>query len=126
MIDHFKISKTGKDQLITLKRRTGLDNWNVLCRWAFCVSLAETSPPRDDKIPADSNLEMTWRTFAGENDKIYWELLRLRCISDRLGTDSETMHKAFRLHVHRGISYLVGNSKLTTITGLLDLAVTRI
>lgn len=125
-MDSFKLSKKAKDQMITLKRRTGLENWNVLCRWAFCVSLAEPSVPRDDRIPTDSNVEMTWRTFAGENEQIYLELLRQRCIEDGHEPNDANMMKVFRMHVHRGISYLVGSPSLTSIAGLVEMAVTRI
>ncbi|WP_077953634.1 DndE family protein [Salmonella enterica] len=48
-IEHVRLSEKAKQQLITLKRRTGIDNWNVLCRWAFCLSLAEKAvPPHED------------------------------------------------------------------------------
>jgi len=126
MIESFKLSKKAKDQLITLKRRTGLENWNVLCRWAFCVSLAEGSIPRDDNIPADSNVEMTWRTFAGDNEQVYLELLRHRCISDGYKPDQVNLTKVFRLHLHRGISYLAGSQSVTSIAGLIEMAVPRI
>jgi len=125
-MEGFRVSKKGKDQLIILKRRTGLENWNVLCRWAFCSSLAEESSPRDDKIPADSNIEMTWKTFAGENDKVYLELLRQRCIADGYEPTENNLLKEFRLHVHRGISYLVGLPHLTSIAGLIETCVTQI
>ncbi|WP_435947067.1 DndE family protein [Dryocola sp. BD586] len=32
-IDNVRLSEKAKQQLITLKRRTGIENWNVLCRW---------------------------------------------------------------------------------------------
>ena len=44
-LEHIRLSQTARDQLITLKRRTGIAHWNVLCRWAFCRSLAEPAPP---------------------------------------------------------------------------------
>jgi DNA sulfur modification protein DndE len=40
LIDSVRVSKQARDQLITLRRRTGIENWNVVCRWAFCASLA--------------------------------------------------------------------------------------
>jgi len=43
MIETIRISEKGKQQLIQLKRKTGIDNWHTLCRWAFCISLAEPS-----------------------------------------------------------------------------------
>ena len=44
-IEHIRLSQQARDQLITLKRRTGIAHWNVLCRWALCRSLAEPAPP---------------------------------------------------------------------------------
>jgi len=44
-IDRIRLSQTAKDQLTKLKRITKIDQWNILCRWAF-VALAEpTIPP---------------------------------------------------------------------------------
>ena len=34
-IDRIKLSQSARDQLIKLKRITKIDQWNVLCRWAF-------------------------------------------------------------------------------------------
>ena len=65
-IERFKLSKSAKDQLSKLKRYTKIDQWNILCRWAFCRSLAEPTQPSPVPIPADSNVEMTWRVFGGE------------------------------------------------------------
>lgn len=56
-IKHIRVSSQAKDQLIRLKTRTGIDQWNILCRWAFCLSLAEATPPTPVDIPADSNVE---------------------------------------------------------------------
>ena len=62
-LDHIRLSQQSRDQLIRLKRHTGIKHWNVLCRWAFCASLAEPTVPAPAKIPADSTLEMTWQVF---------------------------------------------------------------
>ena len=51
-IEHIRISRTARDQLITLKRRTGIMHWNVLCRWALCRSLAEPAPPPAIRLTA--------------------------------------------------------------------------
>ena len=63
LLEHIRLSEQARDQLIKVKRYTGIPHWNTLCRWAFCVSLAEPSPPAPAKIPADSSVEMNWRTF---------------------------------------------------------------
>jgi DNA sulfur modification protein DndE len=122
-LDHIRLSQTARDQLITLKRRTGITHWNVLCRWALCRSLAETTPPAAMKLTLDSNVEMSWRVFAGELGDVLWALLRYRCHEQGLPLDEETLAQQFRLHLHRGIGYLVGDPRVTDLPGLAGLAV---
>lgn len=122
-VEHIRLSQQAKDQLIKLKRVTGIEHWNVLCRWAFCVSLAEQGVPPPAKIPADSNVEMSWKVFGGRYADLYLALLKERCVRDGLGTDPETLAQQFRLHLHRGISYLFGNKQLRKIDDLIALAV---
>lgn len=121
-LENIRLSQHARDQLITLKRRTNIAHWNVLCRWAFCRSLAEPTPPPAAKHPADSKVEMNWRTFAGPHGDIYWALLRQRCHTDGLPLDEEVLAQQFRIHLHRGIGYLVGDRNMRTITDLLELA----
>lgn len=121
-VEHIRLSRTARDQLVTLKRRTKIGHWNVLCRWAFCRSIAEDSPPPGAKIPADSNLEMTWKVFAGAHGEELWALLRQRCHADGLPLDEDTLALQFRLHLHRGIGYLVGDPRVTDVAGLAGIA----
>lgn len=120
-IEHIRLSQQAKDQLIKLKRVTGIEHWNVLCRWALCVSLAEQSVPPQAKIPADSNVEMSWKVFGGRYADLYIALVKERCVRDGLGVDAETVAQQFRLHLHRGISYLAGNKELHKIDDLVAL-----
>ena len=122
MIKQVRVSSQAKDQLIRLKVKTGITQWNILCRWAFCVSLAETSPPTPVNIPADSNVEMDWPVFGGEHHEIYLALLRERCQLDGLGTSDEVVRKQFQLHLHRGIGYLAAPNKIRSIADLVGLA----
>ena len=120
-IEHIRLSRQAKDQLIKLKRITGIEHWNVLCRWALCLSLAEQSVPPQSKILADSNVEMSWKVFGGRYADLYIALVKERCVRDGLGTDPDTVAQQFRLHLHRGISYLAGNKKLRKIEDLVAL-----
>lgn len=122
-IEHIRVSQQGKDQLVKLKRLTGIEHWNVLCRWAFCVSLAEKTSPTNSKIPSDSNVEMSWKVFGGRYADIYMALLKERCLKDGIGADPDILSYQFRLHLHRGISYLAGNRNLKNINDLVNLAV---
>lgn len=123
IIKQIKLSQQAKEQLVRLKGRTGIQNWNVLCRWAFCLSLSEPSCPADIDIPADSNVEMSWHVFGGEHHEIYEALIKQRCIDDGLGDDPAILAKYFRLHLHRGIAYLSAANYIKSINDLLKLAV---
>ncbi len=120
-IDRIKLSQTAKDQLIKLKRITKIDQWNVLCRWALCRSLAEPTSPSPVPIPADSNVEMTWQVFGGDIADLLLIVLKQRCYNDGLPTDKETLAAQFRLHLHRGIGYLAGDPNIKRVDDLLQL-----
>jgi DNA sulfur modification protein DndE len=108
LIETIRLSEKAKIQLITMKRRTGIANWNVLCRWAFCLSINQPTRPPEELIPSDSSIEMTWKTFAGGADDVYWGLLLVRAEEDSIPQKKEALAHYFRLHLHRGISYLAG------------------
>jgi DNA sulfur modification protein DndE len=118
-LESIKLSQRAKEQLVQLKRRTGIKNWNVLCRWAFVASLSEPSIPPKAKIPADSSVEMSWRVFGGELADVYAAITKMRCIQDGLGTDSETLALYFRLHLHRGLGYLFADKSLRSVKDLV-------
>jgi DNA sulfur modification protein DndE len=120
-VDRIKLSQAAKDQLIKLKRVTKIDQWNILCRWAFCRSLAEATLPSPVPIPADSNVEMTWQVFGGEMAEMLLIALKQRCYSDGLPTDQETLATQFRLHLHRGIGYLAGDIQLKKIEDFIGI-----
>lgn len=124
-VEHIRVSKTARDQLVTLKRRTGIGHWNVLCRWALCRSLAEPSVPPNARLVTDSNVDMTWKVFAGQHGDVLWAALRVRCHNDGLPLDDETLATQFRLHLHRGIGYLIGDTRSSDIEGLMKLALTE-
>jgi DNA sulfur modification protein DndE len=119
-IETVKLSEQAKDQLIKLKRSTGIKNWNALCRWAFCTSLAEPTIPAPAKIPTDSSVEMTWKVFGGPEHEIYLALLKQRCNVDGLGTSNTVLANQFKLHLHRGIGYLAADKSIKNINGLLE------
>lgn len=112
MIDTVRISSPAKDQLVTLKRRTGLKHWNELGRWALCRSLAEATRPPDVPIATEGGIEIDWRTFAGRLADLYLDLLCQRCAADGLQPDAVTLQRQLLLHLHRGIGYLAGDPAL--------------
>jgi DNA sulfur modification protein DndE len=118
MIETVKVSEKAKIQLITLKRRTGIENWNILCRWAFCMSLNEKNPLPNENVITDSSIEMTWKTFTGGDEDLYLALLIQRAKEDKVSLDKQSINHYFKLHLHRGISYL-NNANTASIQNLL-------
>lgn len=119
IVKQFKLSAPEKDKLIRIKARTGLSNWNVLCRWALCWSLAEPSVPSGLDPLSDSNVEMDWSTFAGEYAELYEAIIRQRCRDDGLGEEQETLARYFRLHLERGINHYSLRGELRSCQDLL-------
>lgn len=40
IIKQVRVSQQAKDQLSRLKAKTGIKNWNILCRWALLYSFS--------------------------------------------------------------------------------------
>ena len=90
-IETVRLSAESRDKLIQLKRITGVKHWNVLCRWALCLSIPINVKPQVRKTSEKSQIEMTWGTFAGENSDVYsaivitgWKRAQNECPSLRL------------------------------------------
>ena len=123
IIKQIKLSNQSKDRLGRLKGKTGIKNWNILCRWALCYSLGEYTLPTDIPIETDSNVEMYWYTFGGEYSDIYDALMIAWCKKMELPTDDATLAKYFKLHLERGIAHLSGTNFIKNLDDLLDLAI---
>lgn len=123
IIKQIKLTNVSKDRLGRLKGKTGIKNWNVLCRWALCYSLSENTMPTDIPIVADSNVEMSWYTFGGEYSDIYDAIMIAWCKKMGLPTDEETLTKYFKLHIERGIAHLSGTNFIKNLDDLLNLAI---
>ena len=123
IIKQVRLSQKAKDQLSRLKGKTGIKNWNILCRWALCYSLSENTIPTDIPIVTDSNLEMSWFTFGGDYYELYEALVKAGCIRMGLSTDDDTVAKYFRLNLERGIAHLGGTRFIKSIDDLSLLAI---
>jgi DNA sulfur modification protein DndE len=124
-IERVRISRTAEDQLIKLKRNTRIKQWNILCRWALCRSLAEPSIPSPVPIKTDSKVEIAWNVFGGEIADILLIALKQRCHQDGLGTEQDTLKEQFTLHLHRGIGYLAGDNNIKQVEDLVALDIVK-
>ncbi len=120
-IEIVRVSERAKIHLIMIKRKTGIQNWNVICRWGFCLSLSDPSIPPTEKLQRDSSIEMTWKIFGGVNADIYYALLVERCKKDGFKLTTSRLNEQFKLHLQRGIAYLIGNPNMKSLSTLLAL-----
>jgi DNA sulfur modification protein DndE len=120
-IDTIRLDADTKIRLATLKKRTGIEHWNTLCRWAFCLSLSDPTSPRALQERNVGAIEMTWKTFAGDDDELYRLLLTRRSAADLGKTDREALAKTIRQHIARGTSRLVANRALKSTKDLIEM-----
>ena len=107
MIERVKLTATARNQLATIKRRTGIEHNNAICRHALCISLANPSVPPDENFAFAGGLEIDWRTLTGGQDDLYINLLTVRLLSEGKRVSEDSIRQVFLLHVHRGLSYLM-------------------
>lgn len=119
-LETVRISQQGKDQLMKLRRNTGIENWNVLARWALCASLRDpkSPPPFADRL--EGGVEMTWKVFAGEQSDVYSGLIRVRAPQDGFGSSEDEIGQCLRAHVHRGLGFLTSGTSTRSIADLVE------
>lgn len=118
MIVSLRLTAAAKQQLITLKRRTGIEHYNVLCRHALCLSLANPAPAPDEHLQFVGGLEIDWKTFAGDADATYLNLLIVRSLADESEASAPAVRRTLTQHVHRGLSYLVSRQESLLASGI--------
>jgi len=118
-IETVRIDEQGREQLIRLKRHTGIDTWNVLCRWALCASLAEPTVPPTRTFKGDAAIEIAWRVFGGAQHELYLALVKERCRRDGFPLQDGVLQEQFRLHLHRGLGYLAADRSMRSIGDLM-------
>lgn len=121
LIENIRLGPATKIKLTTLKRRTGIENWNVLCRWAFCLSVTSPDPVGERHLEQGTGVEMTWKTFAGEYELLYQALLERRVQQDGVCDLGELI----RLHISRGLARLLSAKDIESISDLLNFAEQR-
>lgn len=119
-VETVRISKQGRDQLMKVRRQTGIENWNILCRWALCLSLREETPPPAVKQKLDGGVEMTWKVFSGEESNLLSSIIAIRTTQDGLRGDSEGPANCLRAHLHRGLSYMASGNETKSVTDFIS------
>lgn len=113
-IDAVRLSASEKDLLSRIKRKTSIESWNVLCRWALAVGLSSNlknlskSPDKRDAV------EIRWDTFAGRWSELISASIR---VAHRKYADLDQpipLGEFFQMVMAKGIRIL---AKQATATG---------
>lgn len=119
-VDHVRISKKAKEILVRVKKRTGLEHWNEICRIAYCRSLANPIPPTNTLSHGNTAIDIEWKTFAGLFQDELIATTLIRAAKDKIDLQSkESVANYFRAHLERGIA------SLQNIRSLSELAITN-
>ncbi|MFZ4700993.1 MAG: DNA sulfur modification protein DndE [Candidatus Methylumidiphilus sp.] len=104
-IEYIRVSATGKDILTKIKKRTGLEHWNELCRFALFRSLINRDPPLAVIKLGETSIEMEWKTFAGPFQHEFTALIIFRAQQDGIDvTRKDSLSEYFKAHLERGIA----------------------
>ena len=111
-LERIRVSQRSRDTLSTLKRRTGIEHWNVLCRWAFLDSLSNPNRPVIVKNLPESNLEIHWDVFARDLGEYLLAAFAVRAAKDGVKPVKGEQAEYFRSHLERGINQLQNTKDL--------------
>lgn len=64
-VDVIRLSASEKDLLSRIKRKTCVDSWNVLCRWALTIGLSTDLNELARSQEKRDAIEIRWDTFTG-------------------------------------------------------------
>ena len=104
-IEYIRVCATGKDILTKIKKHTGLEHWNELCRIALCRSLINPAPPLAVIKLGETSIEMEWKTFAGSFQQELTALIIFRAQQDGIDvTRKDSFSEYFKAHLERGIT----------------------
>lgn len=120
-VETIRLIETDRDLLNRIKRSSGIKNWNVLCRWAFCLSLQDPGPTSVDPTGNWSNVEMSWKVFGGQHADVYWAALQIRAHEDSIPNTHDELEREFHRHLHRGIGMLANLSNRPTVKEIIAL-----
>jgi len=111
-VETIRLGKQSRDQLTKIKRFTGIENWNIICRWAFLVSIREPTLPPTEKTSLEDGVEISWKVFAGSQGDIFSSL-----IANQAQRQPDVASN-FHAHLRRGLGYLA-SSKGQEIHGFM-------
>ncbi len=115
--DAIRLNGRAREQLTRLKRFTGIEHWNTLARWAFCLSLKDPTLPAAVGADKSPGVEISWRVFAGDHSHTYAALFWLWARKVQLPEHDAA--EVLNRHIQRGLGILEA-TRLEHIGGLFS------
>ncbi len=119
LIERVRLTAAAKQQLSTLKRRTGIEHYNVIGRHALCASLANKTKVPNEALQYSGGLEIDWKTFAGDAEATLTNLLIIRSLAEEGDAGSASVRKVLHAHLHRGLGYLASDPESLDVARML-------
>lgn len=119
-VETIRLGKQSRDQLVKIKRITGIENWNTVCRMAFAVSIREETSPPLEKASRDDGIELTWKIFAGDYSEIFASLLNSDLIKHRMANSALDLSGLLHAHLRRGLGFLASGSDIRSIQAFVE------
>ena len=120
MIERVKLTALAKQQLITLKRKSGIEHYNTICRHALVLSLSNPAPAPVENLQFANGLEIDWDVFTGGFGGTYLNALITRTLQDEGECSVQQVRQTLSSHLHRGLSYLASrkDTQISTISAI--------
>jgi DNA sulfur modification protein DndE len=101
-----RLSDKSKDLLVKIKRITGIETWNVICRLALCLSIRDKSTPPPASEGEKQAIEISWKVFSGEYSAVYAALITDRHLYESKKGNGVTIDEMIKRHIFRGLGSL--------------------
>ncbi len=116
-IEVVRVSDRGKEILIKIKKRTGLQHWNEICRIALCHSLIDPNFPSKLTESSDNAVEIEWKTFAGSFHEEIAAIIIFEAQKNGINlSKKEILYEYFKSHLEHGITNLKNISNIGNLS----------
>ena len=114
-VESIRLTNSEKELLVRAKRKTSIDSWNVLCRWALLLGLSDNSIRIQRNPEKRDSVEIKWDTFAGKWSDAFSAAIYLQHQRQLADSPNTTVFEFFHAKLEGGIRQL---TKLTNDKGL--------
>jgi DNA sulfur modification protein DndE len=124
MIESIRLTESEKEMLVRIKRKTGIESWNVLCRWAYLLGLSQEQITSSSSHEKRDAVEIKWETFAGKNSYIYLAVTKYKYALELKRNKEITPFEFFHIRLSTGIRILSNSASkdgLKCFSGVLNL-----